>query len=191
MYTKSCIAWKYAKKLNPNTLTILGGPEFPAGTGARTIENSPKDQTYDKCYNYLLKRPSVDYFTYSDGEVSFLEIVENFIKNDFSVEKLKSGDEPIKGCASIAKDKSKLLVGKYIPRLGMEGSIKADGRDVIPSIYLSGMLDKYLNGKSYKSIGNDRIGRPNKKDEDKDEYDITGKAEDEFFRLVVEAEKSS
>ena len=29
----------------------------------------------------------------------------------------------------------------------MEGSIKADGRDVIPSIYLSGMLDKYLNGK--------------------------------------------
>ena len=34
---------KYAKKLNPNTLTILGGPEFPAGTGARTIENSPKD----------------------------------------------------------------------------------------------------------------------------------------------------
>ena len=74
---------KYAKKLNPNTLTILGGPEFPAGTGARTIENSPKDQTYDKCYNYLLKRPSVDYFTYSDGEVSFLEIVENFIKNDF------------------------------------------------------------------------------------------------------------
>ena len=28
-------------------------------------------------------------------------------------------------------------------------------------------------------------------DEDKDEYDITGKAEDEFFGLVVEAEKSS
>ena len=27
-------------------------------------------------------------------------------------------------------------------------------------------------------------------DEDKDEYDITGKAENEFFALVVEAEKS-
>ena len=138
---------RYAKKLNSNTLTILGGPEFPAGTGARTIENTPKDQTYDKSYNYLLKRPSVDYFAYSDGEVSFLEIVENFIKNDFSVARLKSEDKPIKGCASIANDKSKLLVGKYIPRLGMEGSVKADGRDVIPSIYLSGMLDKYLNGK--------------------------------------------
>lgn len=27
--------------------------------------------------------------------------------------------------------------------------------------------------------------------DDEDEYDITGKAEDEFFGLVVEAEKSS
>ena len=41
---------RYAKKLNSNTLTILGGPEFPAGTGARTIENTPKDQTYDKSF---------------------------------------------------------------------------------------------------------------------------------------------
>tara|TARA_Y100000589_G_C27194651_1_gene646256 strand:+ start:1557 stop:1985 length:429 start_codon:yes stop_codon:yes gene_type:complete len=38
-------------------------------------------------------------------------------------------------------------------------------------------ISKYLNGKSYKSIGNDRIGRPNKKDEDKDEYF-------DIFRLV-------
>ena len=28
----------------------------------------------------------------------------------------------------------------------MEGGIKADGRDIIPSIYTSGMLDKYLDG---------------------------------------------
>ena len=28
----------------------------------------------------------------------------------------------------------------------MEGSVKADGRDVIPSPYLSGLLDKFLNG---------------------------------------------
>ena len=60
---------KYAKKLNPNTLCILGGPEFPAGTGQRHILNTPQNQTYDKCFDYLLKRPSVDYFAWSDGEV--------------------------------------------------------------------------------------------------------------------------
>ena len=30
-----------AKKINSNTLCILGGPEFPAGTGQRFIKNTP------------------------------------------------------------------------------------------------------------------------------------------------------
>ena len=51
-----------AKEKNPNILSILGGPEFPAGTGARRIENTPRDKTYDKSYKYLLDRPAVDYF---------------------------------------------------------------------------------------------------------------------------------
>ena len=143
---------KYAKKLNPNTLTILGGPEFPAGTGAIRIDNTPKDATYDKCFNYLTERPDVDYFAYSDGEVAFLEVVENFIKNNFLVKSLKADDKPVKGCASLSKDKKKLLSGKYIPRIGMEGGLKVDGRDIIPSIYTSGMLDKYLNGKYIPSF---------------------------------------
>ena len=66
---------KYAKKVNSNTLCVLGGPEFPAGTGARKIENTNEDKTYDKCLNYLSDRPSVDFFAYSDGEVTFIEIV--------------------------------------------------------------------------------------------------------------------
>ena len=40
---------RQAKKINPNTLCILGGPEFPAGTGQRRIENTSLDNTYDKC----------------------------------------------------------------------------------------------------------------------------------------------
>ena len=71
----------YAKKINPNVLTVLGGPEFPAGTGAVRIENNLRDATYDKCFKYLIDRPSVDYFAYSDGELSFLEIIKIFIEN--------------------------------------------------------------------------------------------------------------
>ena len=73
----------YSKKINPDTLCILGGPEFPAGTGARKIENTSQDKTYSKCLDYLINRPSVDYFAYSDGEVVFLEIVRKFITNNF------------------------------------------------------------------------------------------------------------
>ncbi len=135
-----------AKKKDFNTLCVLGGPEFPAGTGARQIKNSALDQSYDKCFDYLINRPSVDYFAYSDGEVAFLEIVKEFISNNCSLSNLKEKNKPIKGCANISKCKTKLLVGDYIPRIGMEGSVKSYGRDIIPSPYLSGLLDKFLDG---------------------------------------------
>ena len=142
----SNVICEYAKKQNENMLCILGGPEFPAGTGNTKIQNTSKEPTYDKCFKYLLVRPSVDYFAYADGEVAFVEIINSFVKSKFSIEIMKNKDEPINGCASISKDKNKLLVGDYISRIGMIGSIKAEGRDVVPSPYLNGMLDKFLDG---------------------------------------------
>lgn len=143
---------EYAKKINPNTLSILGGPEFPAGTGARNIKNTSEDQTYDKSFKYLINRPSVDFFAWSDGEVAFIEIVKKFIENNCSVPSMKLSDKPMEGCAYISKDKKKLVIGKYIPRIGMSGSIKAHGRDIIPSPYTTGLLDKFLNGKYVPSF---------------------------------------
>ena len=141
----SNIFCEYAKNNNNNTLCILGGPEFPAGTGARKITNTSLEPTYDKCLKYLIDRPSVDYFAYCDGEVAFLEVINNYIKNNFLVNEMKKEDKPIMGCASLSKNNN-LLVGEYMPRIGMSGSIKSEGRDVIPSPYLSGMLDKFLDG---------------------------------------------
>ena len=138
---------RQAKKINPNTLCILGGPEFPAGTGQRRIENTSLDKTYDKCLKYLLDRPSVDYFVWTDGEAAFPEIIKKFKENNCSVKFMKEKDESIKGCASLSMDKTKLNVGEYIARIGMDGSVKAQGRDVIPSPYTTGLLDKFLDGK--------------------------------------------
>jgi radical SAM superfamily enzyme YgiQ (UPF0313 family) len=137
-----------AKKINTNTLCIIGGPEFPAGTGQRYIKNTNTNATYDKCFKYLLERPSVDYYAWCDGEIVFLEILQQFIKNNFSVENLKKDDNPIKGSASISKDKKTLLVGEYLARIGMEGSVKSEGRDIILSPYTTGLLDKFLDGRS-------------------------------------------
>ncbi len=136
----------YAKKINPNTLCVLGGPEFPAGTGARKIVNNEEDNTYDKCLKYLIDRPSVDYFAYSDGEVVFVEIINKFIENKCSVKSLSDKDEPLKGCVSLNKQKNKVHVGEYMARIGMIGSVKNEGRDEIPSPYTTGLLDKFLNG---------------------------------------------
>ena len=136
-----------AKKNNPEILTVIGGPEFPAGTGATKIENTEDDKTYDLCFDYLLSRPNVDYFAFSDGEVAFLEILKQFELKNFSIKELKKNDFIVNGFASISLDKKNLLVGKYIPRIGVFGSVKSQGRDIIPSPYLSGILDKFLNGR--------------------------------------------
>ncbi len=143
----SNIICEEAKKINNNTLCILGGPEFPAGTGARKIENTSKEPTYDKCLKYLKDRSAVDYFAFSDGETTFIELVEEFINNSFSLKLMKAKDKPVKGCASLSINKSKLLVGEYIDRIGIKGSIKTEGRDEIPSPYLTGLLDKFLDGR--------------------------------------------
>jgi radical SAM superfamily enzyme YgiQ (UPF0313 family) len=137
---------EYAKKINPNVLTILGGPEFPAGTGATKIEDNEKDKTYSKCFKYLSERPCVDYFAYSDGETSFLEIVKVFIENNCLTKEMIDKDKPIRGCVSLKKDMNGLHIGDYIPRIGMSGSVKNEGRDVIPSPYTTGLLDKFLDG---------------------------------------------
>lgn len=137
---------EYAKEKNSEVLNIMGGPEFPAGTGQRSIKNSDADRTYDKCFQYLLDRPSIDYFAYVDGEVAFVEILNKYIENNFSTSSLKSLDKPLDGCANISLDKSKLHVGKYINRIGMQGSVKINGRDIIPSPYTTGLLDKFLDG---------------------------------------------
>lgn len=135
-----------AKKKIPDILTVLGGPEFPAGTGARKIQDNDTNKTYSKCFDYVKNRRSMDYFAYSDGEVAFYELVKSFIENNSNLEKMLDDNLPIKGCINLSKKEDKILIGEYIPRIGMEGSVKSHGRDIIPSPYLTGLLDKFLDG---------------------------------------------
>ena len=46
----------------------------------------------------------------------------------------------------LRKIKKELNVGSYMPRIGMFGSVKTEGRDIIPSPYTTGLLDKFLDG---------------------------------------------
>ena len=83
---------------------------------------------------------------YSDGEVAFIEIIENFFKNNCSTKQMREKNVILKGCVNLSWDKEKLLIGSYIPRIGLEGSVKSEGRDELPSPYTTGLLDKFLDG---------------------------------------------
>ena len=54
------------------------------------------------------------------------------------------------GSMSLSNDKNKLFIGDPILRLGL--SNKIDGRDCIPSPYLTGLLDKFLDGNYFTNV---------------------------------------
>ena len=133
----NCVC-EYAKEANKDILCVLGGPEFPAGTGQMDISLNA-----DLCQKYLQERPSVDYYCYSDGETALVSIIEAFVKADCSVEKLKLTGFPVGGTCAINPQTKKIIIGKPLPRIGLGN--KVGGRDIIPSPYTSGMMDKFLN----------------------------------------------
>jgi radical SAM superfamily enzyme YgiQ (UPF0313 family) len=137
---------EYAKEKNEETLCVMGGPEFPSGTGMSHFNEKIKKN----CHDYLLDRPAIDYYCYSDGETAFTKAVENYISSSFKPSEMKKNNIITDGCMSLSSDCKDLLIGKPISRLGLQN--KVDGRDCIPSPYLTGLLDKFLNGKYIPSF---------------------------------------
>ena len=106
------------KFMNPETLIIFGGPNFP-------LENTKREE-------WLKERPFVDIYVAGDGEETFTKIVDSWyeLKN---IEKVKK--ENIPGCYSIIDDKL---------HKNQEFSPRIQDLDKIPSPYLEGYLDRFL-----------------------------------------------
>ena len=64
------------QKNNENVLCILGGPEFPAGTGVFKIQDNENDKTYTKCFEFMVERESITLPTLM--EVARLKLLEFF-----------------------------------------------------------------------------------------------------------------
>ncbi len=131
---------EYAKKNNPAILCVLGGPQFPSGTGQANLSN-----TSEACLGYLQERPALDYYCYSDGEAALPKLMETFFSVDCDLFEMRRQNVHVPGFASLSHDHRELLDGRSVNRIGLEDRIV--GRDVIPSPYLTGLLDKYLNGR--------------------------------------------
>jgi len=106
--------------LDPNILTISGGPNF-------SYDNEERKA-------FLMQRPCIDFYTLTDGEQAFTNLVRNWVNNGFDIEKLRS--TPNEGIASISPDKREFVLGPLIDRF--------KNLDDVPSAYLNGMFDKFL-----------------------------------------------
>ena len=109
---------KEIKSINPETLIVFGGPNFP-------LENKQREE-------WLRKRPFVDIYVVGDGEQSFTEIIDIWCQTH-DINKVKENE--ISGCYSLVNDKLH-RTGEFSPRI--------EDLDKIPSPYLSGYLDEFL-----------------------------------------------
>ena len=112
-----------AKKYNPNVITTQGGSNFP------------NDEYSQK--NFLLERPSTDIFTWMEGEKSCSNIIERILESN--KDKKKIFDKAIDGCLFIHPVSKDFVKGKILDRI--------KDLDEIPSPYLTGILDKFFDGR--------------------------------------------
>lgn len=123
----SRIVFRHAKKMNPQTICIAGGPDFPTNQ----VE----------CKKYLSERPEIDFYVYFEGEVSFARLIKK-IQKGTKIPHLKS--EPQDGVMSIHSQNGNLIFGPPPPRIM--------NMDEIPSPYLQGLMDQWFNGSYAPSI---------------------------------------
>lgn len=111
-----------AKKINPQLLTVMGGPNLSLDT--------------EKQEMFLRKNTDLDFYVIGEGEIPSFELVRSFISAGCSVERVKSQD--IDSCVYLRPDGS-FYKGKKLPGL-------KDLND-IDSPWLSGYLDEFFDGK--------------------------------------------
>ena len=118
---------KRIKEVYPEVKIIMGGPNFP------TI---PAEQE-----EFLVNRPAIDYYIIKESEHAFAKLVEHLISPN-----IKRIDEVPN---LVFLDKKKKLVSSHNIERVMDLSL-------IPSPYLSGRLDKFLDGKLLPVIQTNR-----------------------------------
>jgi radical SAM superfamily enzyme YgiQ (UPF0313 family) len=106
------------KKKDPGTITIMGGPTFPTNESDRTV--------------FFKKRGELDFYFVGEGESAFADFITACFKYDFSVQKIKSA-----GLGNIVCfGHGRLNSFRILERI--------KDLNEIPSPYLEGFLDKFL-----------------------------------------------
>ena len=113
------------KKLNPNALVVWGGPDFPADIPSQEV--------------FMNKFSEFDIYVRIEGETGFVNIVKRALEAN-SIENIREKvlTSPIDGCISRTAD-GKLQYSNPV--------IRIKNLDEIPSPYLTGILDKFFDGK--------------------------------------------
>lgn len=114
------------KELRPETVIIIGGPNFPLET--------------NKQQEYLLDHPEIDFFVLHEGEVAFSNLLKGLNENGIDLEMLKGKIPSVKSIKG----------GKIISN--PMSAERVSNLDDIPSPYLTGKFDEFFDGRLWPLI---------------------------------------
>ena len=110
---------------NPHAITVWGGPNFPL--------DFPSQQKFMKKYS------EVDIYVPIEGEVGFSNIIQRVLEcNSVTEFKKVVSEKPIENCVTRGLD------GKFHFEISQS---RLKNLDEIPSPYLTGLMDKFFDGK--------------------------------------------
>lgn len=118
----SLLSARIAKQLNPDCVTVMGGPNLPT-EAERQIE-------------FLAERPELDIYVCGEGDFLASQLVEAFIERGRTRAGLCAGDLP--SCVYRRAD-GEIVRTATQPRMRHV--------DEIPSPYLTGIMDEFFDGK--------------------------------------------
>jgi len=121
----------YAKKVNPNIITIFGGPNFP-------VDNTDR-------HNFLKEKPNIDFYIKSDGEYAFVRLIKKLLDFQLNIEKFKNSSTTLPNVCYVHHNK--YIEGPYE---------RVDDFMSIPSPYLMGLMDKFFDLKLMPTIQTNR-----------------------------------
>jgi len=127
--------FKILKKENPNSICVMGGPNFPL--------DFPSQKSF------LDRASDVDIYIPIEGEVGFSNVVKkSLLVNTISDLRKNVLSDPIDGCITRQTN------GEY--KYSSNTEIRIKKLDEIPSPYLTGILDKFFDGKLSPTLQTNR-----------------------------------
>lgn len=121
----SQLSYEFAKVIKakfPETIVVMGGPNFPLG------QEQQKE--------FLQSRPAIDFFVEKEAEVAFCNLVMSLIEHNFDIERVKK--EKLGSVRAVTKE-AEFCAGPILGRV-------VDFSE-LPSPYLSGLMDEFFDGK--------------------------------------------
>jgi radical SAM superfamily enzyme YgiQ (UPF0313 family) len=156
---------RQAKAVAPETVIVMGGPNYPT---------DPDEQRA-----FLRRHPLVDFYVYKEGEVPFLQLVEQLLRLGFDARELKR-----RGCTLPAVHY--LRDGDLV---ALAPTARQRDLDAFPSPYLSGLLDKFFARQDLVPLIQTKRGCPFQCTfcvEGEDYYAKLGSVSTERFRAELE-----